>query len=135
MDNTNITEERAMAAFSSATGFTPELPAVIEWVKQTLTDFKMPFVLGHDDQDSMMDYIHDWADTEVERNSYYLNALISADAGIWKSYLLDKYAFGASNPSGELQMDEVHTAFVYEVAVAMIVAYIEDVAKFLEVFA
>ena len=124
MDSTNITDEKAMAAFSSATGFTPELPAVIEWVKQTLTDFNMPRLLKPTDKP--LAFIDDWANTEVERNTYYLNALIAADAGIWATDWLDKYCFGSTG-NGALQMDEVLTAFAYEVTAAMVLAYIGQV--------
>jgi len=122
--NTNISESTAKEAFYNATGFTPELPQVINWAIQCLTDFEIEPTAEFADFERVL---ADYADTEASRNSYYLNALIAADGGIWATDWLDGWGFGNSQPSGALQMDEVLTAYAYEVTVALIIAHIEMV--------
>ena len=122
----NVSENTAKEAFRTATGFTPELPAVIEWAKQCLTDFEIePNAEWLDFERVLADY----ADTEAGRNSYYLNALIAADGGIWVSSRLDDYGFGHSDPSGALQMDEVLTAYTYEVTCELILAFVDMLSR------
>lgn len=124
---TNITDNAATVAFYNATGQTPELTQVIEWTKQLITDFDMRSIdsVSHHVVEGM---IADYADREASHNTYYLNALIAADGGIWSSDWLDGYGYGNSNPSGSLQMDEVLVSFVYELTVAVLIAYIDMVS-------
>lgn len=127
--NKQITQEQATEAFRIATGYTPELPQVKEWALQCLQDFDDQFDdLMQVEQMDMERVLADIADTEAGGNSYYMNALIAADAGIWSSDLLDEYGFGNSE-NGLLQMGEVLTIFTYEVTLSLILSFVSMIAS------
>lgn len=108
-----VNEQQAKATFEKATGFNTCNDSVVSWTQQLLTDF----TLGTDED--LHEAIAAYAEQEADRNTYYMNAIIAAEAGIWENRVdLDKYGF--TNP---LQMDEVHSAFAYEVIVDLLIAY------------
>lgn len=122
-----ITDQQATAAFHSATGYTPELPQVKEWALQCLQDFDDQFDdLMTTEQMDMERVLADFADQEAGRNTYYMNALIAADAGIWATDSLDDYGFGSNGP---LQMGEVLTIFTYEVTLSLILSFVSMIAS------
>lgn len=125
--NKQITQEQATEAFTIATGYTPELPQVKEWALQCLQDFDDQFddLMKAQEQD-IERILADYADTEATSNTYYMNALIAADAGIWSTDSLDDYEFGRNST---LQMDEVLTIFAYETTISLVLAFVHMLSK------
>lgn len=115
-----VNEQQAKATFEKATGFSTDNNSVVSWVQQLLTDF----TLGADED--LYEAIADYAEHEADRNTYYLNALIAAESGIWATNNLDKYEFGRH---GTLQMGEVLAANTYETIVDLLTAYALHIYK------
>ncbi len=121
-----ITQEQATVAFYNATGYTPELPQVKEWALQCLQNFDDQFDdLMQVEQMDLERVLADYADQEAAGNTYYMNALIAADGGIWSTDLLDDYGFGSDG----LMIGEVLTIFTYEITLSLILAFVNMIAS------
>ena len=113
MNTANITDKQAKVAFYDATGYTPELTAVIEWTKQFLTDFEMPIDA---DLTTAREVIASYTEDYVSRNNHYLNALSAVESAIW-------------NEVGGDDLQAVFFEHVYNVGVDLLFAYASMVSN------